>query len=176
MLDGLPVKAWADKVDIYLNGYRQALDEGNKISLKVFLGMEILFQGSSNDYLVYGFDESFLYNNPELYELGLKGFRDLTKDSGMLVFQTHPFRRNIIPADPLLLDGVEIYNSNPRHDSRNHLAKQFAEINNLRRSSGSDFHELEDLAKGGIEAEYYLKTDLEFVELLKNGSYRLIGL
>lgn len=175
--ENLPVTSWADKVDMYLNGYRHALDEGNKIGLKVFLGMEILFQGSPNDYLVYGFEESFLYANPELYKLGLKGFRDFIKDLGMLIFQAHPFRHYITPADPILLDGIEIYNGNPRHDSRNHMALQFAEMNKLRKSSGSDFHQLEDLAKGGIDTVYSLKTDLDFVNLLESGSYRpIIGL
>ena len=66
---------WSEKIDKYLSGYKGALEAGKRLGLTVLLGMEIRFDGSSNDYLVYGVDEAFLRENPELYSLGLSNFR-----------------------------------------------------------------------------------------------------
>lgn len=166
--------SWKEKVDLYLKGYRKALAEGDKAGLKVLLGMEILFKGSPNDYLIYGFDESFLYENPEMYLLGLEEFRNLVKGSDILIFQAHPFRNYVTPADPKLLDGVEIFNGNKRHDSRDNLAEQFASNHHLLKISGSDFHEYEDLSRGGIITKYPILNEKNLVKLLKSGAYSLI--
>lgn len=172
--DSIRGKTWASKVDQYLYGYRQAFDEGNKAGLKVFLGMEIMFDENLNDYLIYGFDENFLYDNPGLCNLGLKNFRDFIKGSGIKIIQAHPFRSYITAADPLLLDGVEVYNGNPRHDSRNHLALQMANKYKLAETSGSDFHQIEDLARGGMESQYPLNSIEDFLKLLDGNLSRLI--
>lgn len=145
-----PFMRWDKKIDLYLAGYRKALDEGQKLGMDIQLGMEITFNENSNDYLVYGFDETFLREHKDLYRLTLKKFRELTADKGILIFQAHPFRPRMIPAPPELIDGVEVYNGNPRHDSANHLALQYANDNGLKMLSGSDFHQLQDAARGGV--------------------------
>ena len=66
---------WEAKVDSYLQGYRTAKVEGEALGLHVLLGAELRFPGSSNDYLLYGFDEDFLYTHPRLYEGTLALFR-----------------------------------------------------------------------------------------------------
>lgn len=143
-------KSWDDKIDLYLAGYHKALEEGAKLDLDVHPGMEIQFNENPNDYLVYGFDEQFLRTHKKLYKLGLEAFRKLTAGSGIIIVQAHPFRPRMIPAKPSLIDGVEIYNGNPRHDSSNHLALEYAKENGLKMLSGSDFHQVQDAARGGI--------------------------
>lgn len=119
--------------------------------------------------LVYGFDEAFLKGNKELYKLDLGTFKRLSEDNGLLVFQAHPFRFWVTPANPAFLDGVEVYNGNPRHDSRNHLAQVFAEENNLLEISGSDFHQKGDIERGGIILSDAPSTSRELSELMVNG-------
>lgn len=143
-------KSWNTKVDLYLAGYHNALEEGARLGLDVHLGMEIQFNENPNDYLVYGFDEQFLRDNKKLYRLGLRDFRKLTDGKGIAIIQAHPFRPRMTPADPSHLDGIEIYNGNPRHDSQNHLALKYAQDNGLKMLSGSDFHQVQDAARGGI--------------------------
>lgn len=145
-----PFLSWDKKIDLYLDGYRKAFTEGQRLSLDVHLGMEIRFNENANDYLVYGFNEDFLRKYRKLYKLTLKAFRELTADKGIIIIQAHPFRLNMIPAPPSLIDGVEIYNGNPRHNSSNHLAVQYARDNSLKMLSGSDFHQPQDAARGGI--------------------------
>ncbi len=148
--DSLLFGSWKHKIDIYLKGYRNALEEGVKAGVDIHLGIELRFDESPNDYLIYGFDEDFLYQNKNLHRLGLKEFRKMTAGTGIVIAQAHPFRPDMKPADPELIDAVEIYNGNPRHDSSNHLALEYAEKNGLRKLSGSDFHRLEDAVRGGI--------------------------
>jgi histidinol phosphatase-like PHP family hydrolase len=150
-------KNWEKKIDLYLTGYRNAVDEGARAGLDVHLGMEIQFNENQNDYLVYGFDEQFLRTEQKLYKLGLEGFRKLTAGSGIVIVQAHPFRPRMVPARPSLIDGVEIYNGNPRHDSSNHLALEYARENGLKMLSGSDFHQVQDAARGGIIVDKRIK-------------------
>lgn len=160
---------WSRKSDAFLAGYREALEEGGKIGLDVFLGAELRFTEHENDYLVYGIDREFLLNHPCLYDLGLKRFRELIRNRDILLYQAHPFRVGMVPAPPPLLDGVEVFNGNPRHDSQNSHARQFALENGLKMLSGSDFHQVEDLAGGGIVLKERIRSGRELVKVLKAG-------
>ncbi|MCX7708675.1 MAG: PHP domain-containing protein [Clostridia bacterium] len=167
VFNSIKTKNWAEKVDIFLEGYRNAYEEGQRIGLKVILGIELCFDESFNDYLVYGIDEVFLKEHPRLYELGLKKFREFVKDRSILIYQAHPYRSWVAPADPKLLDGVEVFNGNPRHNSKNHRALGFAKENKLKMLSGSDFHQKEDLALGGIVLSECPADSKEFAQLLR---------
>ena len=145
-----PFSKWEKRIGYYLEGYHCALEEGQRLGMDILLGMELRFDENANDYLIYGFDEDFLKSNKKLYRLGLKNFRKLTAGSGIVVVQAHPFRPNMVTAAPELIDGVEVYNGNPRHDSSNDLALGFARDNKLKMLSGSDFHRYGDEARGGI--------------------------
>jgi len=155
---------WKNKIDAFLKGYRNACDEGQKLGMDIILGMEIRFTENENDYLVYGFDEDFLKENKELYALTLKEFRELIKGTGIIIVQAHPFRRYIIQAPPELIDGVEIHNGNPRHNSFNELAEEYARKNNLKMLSGSDFHQPQDAARGGIIVGHRINSPEVFVD------------
>lgn len=161
--------SWEGKAKEYLAGYRSALEEGNKIGLKVLLGIELRFQDSPNDYLVYGIDEKLLFDYPELYKSNLKEFRKFANEKNLLIYQAHPYRKGSSPTDdPTLLDGVEVYNGHPRHDSHNDLAYAFGVKNKLKSISGSDFHQTPDLARGGIITKEEVTTIMDLVEILKD--------
>lgn len=147
------------KIDMYLKGYKLALAEGRKLGIDIHLGMEICFEENANDYLVYGIDEAFLRKHKKLYALTLKQFRELTAGQGIVIVQAHPFRPHMVPAPSSLLDGVEVYNGNPRHNSSNHLALKYAQENNLIGLSGSDFHQPQDVARGGIMTNEKIPAD-----------------
>ncbi len=165
---------WEAVVDRYLEGYRTARNEGKKIGLNVILGIELRFEGHINDYLVFGVDEEFLKEHPNLPSLGLKGFKKLIEGKDILVYQAHPFRPGMIPSDPDLLDGIEVYNGHPGQMSNNPLALEYAISNNLKMISGSDFHQVPHLARGGIVLPEKIDTPRELVRMLKED--RIISL
>ncbi len=134
----LGVMPWAEKIDRFLAGYSDAATRGYQIGLDVMFGLELRFPGLWKDFLIYGITEEFLKARPDLLDLGLDRLHALGREEGFLVYQAHPFRPRIGPADPRLLDGVEVHNGNPRHESHNHLAYEFARKYGLRMISGSD--------------------------------------
>lgn len=163
---------WNEKIDRYLEGYNNALKAAAGKDFDVLLGMELKFDDSDNEYLVFGIDECFLRENMELYKLELKKFRQLIEDKDILIFQAHPFRTNMTRAKRELIDGIEVYNGNPRHDSNNETAYRYAVENDLMMVSGSDFHQICDLARGGIEVEQRITTSKKLVDVIKRGGVK----
>lgn len=172
--ENLDQSNWEDKIKQYLQGYHNALAEGKRLGLTILLGMEIRFDENENDYLVYGLDEDFLYKNKQLYTLNLQTFYKLIQNTSIRIYQAHPFRPRMIPADPHCLHGIEIYNGNPRHNSNNQKAYDYAQQNQLQMISGSDFHQVQDIARGGIVLPEAPTTCKEFAQILKED--KIIGL
>ena len=168
--------SWNKQLEKYLRGYKTAKKAAQKLNFKVFLGIEIKFINDPNEYLIYGLSSKFLKENPNLHYLSLEKFRALIgeKKDDILIFQAHPFRSGMAPAADWLLDGLEVYNGNRRHDSKNKKADNYAEEHGLRKISGSDFHENEDLARGGIITTKKADKTAELLKILKNNNYSLI--
>ena len=168
--------SWEDKIDSYLSGYRAASEAGKKEGLNVLLGIELRFSNHPNDFLLYGIDEDFLYNNPELYKMTPAEFTEFKKGKGIALFQAHPFRKKMEIEDNSNLDGIEVINGNPRHDSKNSTAYTHALNNRLRMISGSDFHQYPDLARGGLIINEKTETSKDFAEyILQNKKVSLLG-
>ena len=171
VLDAANTNDAVKRVDHYLTGYRLAQQEGERCELKVILGVEVALRNHGpEDYLIYGVTPEMLYDNPYLYDMSLKELRAFCDKYDLLLFQAHPFREYLKPADPALLDGAEVNNGNPRHNSHNDLAAEWANKHDLLTSSGSDFHQSQDIARGGI----ITNIDADIKEILKSGQYELI--
>lgn len=161
------------KIERWLKGYYQARNEGEKHGFTVLPGAEVRFNGTNNDYLVYGLTEDFFYNAPFLHEL--KNLNELVSvlPSDALIVQAHPFRDGMTVSDPSLLFGIEAHNGcNPPF--RNELAKAFAIHYEKPMTSGSDYHGYTKPASGGIETNEIIKTPYELVSVLKSGNYKII--
>ena len=174
--DNLSGLTWEEKTDNYLSGYRAAKKEGDKRGLNVLLGIELRFDNCANDYLVYGMDEDFLYKNPELYKMRSTDFYAFSRAMGLAVFQAHPFRDRMVVEDNANIDGIEVINGNPRHNSSNRTAYKHAVKNNLKMLSGSDFHQGQDIARGGILSSIQPASSIEFADyILREKSLTLLG-
>ena len=77
--------SWNKKVETFLTGYHNAVFASKNIDFQVVLGMELRLASSSNEYLIYGITEDFLYLNPELYKLDLHSLSSLVKKEGFLI-------------------------------------------------------------------------------------------
>ena len=160
-------------IDRWLKGYRVARDEGQKLGMDILLGAEVRFDGSPNDYLLYGVDEDFFYHAPLLNRLNNvhELIRLLPED--VCVVHAHPFRDRMVVADPTPVWGIEVYNG--VNDSyRNQMARDFARHYGKGMTSGSDFHYSGACGRGGILTERRITTPKELSEVLRSGSYTLI--
>ena len=163
-------KTWEECVDDYLQGYRILKNKAEEIAITAVLGMELTFESNFADYLVYGITEQFLYENPRLYRLNVKEFSKVARANKLYFSQAHPFRQNMDRVDMDCLDGLEAINANPRSESNNAVALRFAKKNNLIMTSGSDFHQLVDLATGGIVVDKEITSSHELADYLLDRS------
>ncbi len=139
-----------EQINRWLSGYRLMRKAGEAAGVAVLLGMELALPGFSGEFLIYGLAEEHLVKYPELCVWTLEKVCQMACEEGLLVYQAHPFRDNMERAPVELLHGVEVFNGNRRHVSRNELAEEHAARHGLRRIAGSDFHQLDDLGRGGI--------------------------
>ncbi|MFO7637073.1 MAG: PHP-associated domain-containing protein [Clostridia bacterium] len=160
-------------VDRFLEGYDRARERGLEIGLHVLLGMELRFLENNNDYLVYGFDRSFLHEDPFLYKRSLAEFRRIIRGTGIIAIQAHPFRSHMTRVDPRLLDGMETYNGNARHDSRNHLAKRYARLHGLAMTCSGDFHRPEDIGTAMMDFHDVPEDEKALARMVMAGKYRM---
>ncbi len=167
-----PTSRWKDLMKYYLSDYYNALKYANG-KLTVFLGTEISFRENHNDYLLYGVTEDFLMSNEHLMHLNIRDFSQLAHENGVLLFQAHPFRNNMTITRPELLDGIEVYNGHPRHNSRNDFAALWRDRYDLLYSAGSDTHSVDDIGSG-ILTDVELKDNNDLVEILKIGNFEII--
>jgi len=158
----------------FLEGYRTA--KANSKNLNILLGMEINLLENKNDYLVYGITEEIIREFPKMYELTIGDFCDFAHEIGLTVYQAHPFRNGMSIIPPVIVDGVEGFNAHPRHDSRNSIAMAWAELYNKKTISGSDAHQPQDLARGGIMSRLKITNNHELLTVLTNCDYSLITL
>ena len=159
--------------DEYLKGYNAALEQGQRLGMTVLLGSEVCLYEASNDYLVYGISPEE-FNDDSILRMSVSDFSKYCKEKGYLLYQAHPFRNHMKVVKPELLFGIEVNNGNPRHNSRNNISLLWAEQHGLRKISGSDYHQTEDLARGGIITEKPITSNLELLTILTENKYSLI--
>ncbi len=157
----------------YLKGYYAAREEGERQGFTVLPGTEIQLPDTDNHYLVYGLEEADFYVLPLLCRLpNLDTLLD-TLPPYALVVQAHPFRDRMTVCDPTRLFGIEGFNYGT-NSFRNEMAKTYAAHFGKPLTSGSDFHGLGALGKGGIETPRVIRTPTDLTAVLRNGDYTLI--
>lgn len=170
-----------ERVKRYLKGYECACRAAKEENIKVFLGAEVcLHHYGPEDYLLYGITREFLYNNPEMYEYSQEKLYQECVKANVLLVQAHPCRSYCNPSDPKFLHGVEVINSNCRHDNRNDRViawwkAQKAAGYPLIPTSGSDYHQVEDIGNGGIRLTAPVRDAVELADILRSGDYELRG-
>ena len=137
----------------FLAGFHHAKEAGDARSIVALPGIEIRFQDKKEDYLVYGMEEEDILGLPDdVCAWGIRKFHSFANDKGWMVYQAHPFRSKMLPADPSEIDGMETFNGNPRHNNQNRLSSSFAMRHSLRTIAGSDIHRPGDVGIVGLLA------------------------
>ena len=163
---------WKEFIDKFLVGYHNAKKAGEECGLEVILGIELRFPENNNDYLVYGIDEQWLYDHPFVNRMSHKEFFN-TYGNEVLIIHAHPYREN----KERFFDsvhGLEVVNCNPRHDSDDKRALQFA-LNNPRyiRTCGSDAHQIGDECRAAMLFDKVITNSYEYKEALEKGQYKM---
>lgn len=171
--DKLENRSWKEKIDHIFQGFDLAKKYGNELGINILLGIEITLQITDSDYLLYGIEKEFLYENEKIDQYTLEKLYKLCHKKGYLLVQAHPFRDNIQLAPLAYIDGLEVVNGCQDEISRNTKALKYGKSTNKILTSGSDFHKIDDLAQGGIITEVEIKNNQQLVEMLKSKNYKL---
>ena len=164
-----------DVITPFLDGFRRMEEECAKRGLRVYKGAELRFDECSNDYLLYNYPDELLAEPEKIFHLGIAAFAPLAREAGALLVQAHPYRKKCTPAIACYLDGLEVSNLNPRHESFNQRAEEYAAQFRLLRLGGSDCHRTEDVGLGGILTEELPEDGAGLVRLIREGRYAVIG-
>ena len=165
---------WDERVGLLYSAYKEALDEGGKWGVDVFLGWEYSC-AHAQDYLTYGLDEKWLYAHPELQDMTTCEYLDFVRGSGGFVVQAHPFRADktgTISLRPHHVDAVEVLNTG-RTDEQNRFAAQYAENYGLPRFAGSDTHSGSKESFAGISFPERVADIHDMIARFKNGEGEL---
>ena len=163
-----------DFVQFYCDAIRSAKALAPRYGLTVLAGCELRFDCNLNDYLVFGAEEWLPEHCEELFILSPESFAEFAETHGLLVYQAHPFRNGMTVTNPALGFGIEVKNGCPRHDSRNDIARAWADKFRLRGIAGSDFHRAEDVGQAGIESVSPVRSEAELVQVLRENRYRIL--
>lgn len=167
---------WDDRsrIERYLKGYRAAEKAGSIFGIHVWLGVEIRLEPDQEDFLIYGADEAFLFENPQLCQMTQRELYELCHAREAVLFQAHPFREPCQPREAAYLDGVE-FNQRPNSGNHNELLTRWIQDHpDLRRISGSDCHGLDQVGYGGIDLKADVKNVRELAGAMLHGDYNLI--
>lgn len=167
---------WCEKVDDFLTGYYHALEAAQPYDMDVLLGVEIAFMENNekaNDFLIYGITERLLKDTPDLIERGLEGVIAFCREHNLLIYQAHPMRGYCYPEYVERLDGIEVHNGNPRHDSKNADAEALALEQDKLMISGSDYHDIGDEDSGGIMTSERIYNNEQLVKVLRSNAYTI---
>lgn len=162
-----------DKIKWYLEDYYKCSEEGARVDLSVILGAEIRFTEDNNDYLIFGICPEELTEMYRRLPYGIEDFYKEYKNEKNIIIQAHPFRDGMRLVKSEFLDGLEVFNMHPGHNSRIGFAAKHAHKNNMIAICGSDFHHYGQECLCGILTKKRLENSYDVAEVLKNKEYSM---
>lgn len=159
------------KVEKLIADYDRTKEFGDKAGLNIVLGAEIRFSESINDYLVYGIDKDELYKINRLLGIGIKEFYKQYKNDRNVIVQAHPFRDGMQQVSLDGLDGYEVFNMHPGHNSRvGFAAKAMCGYDGII-TGGTDFHNMGHEGTCAMVTKVPITDSYLLAEVLKSGDY-----
>lgn len=166
---------WAEIVAHFKTGWAAAKAAGEPLGMTVLLSAELRLNESRNHYLLYGeLDDAFFLDRPDMLELSIADFHAYAASRGVIVVQAHPLRDGKNLPTPKHVDGMEIYNPNPRHVNFDDAVEAIARFHGLPMTGGSDAHRPEDVAGSGVLTAEPILTPGDYIEALRGGKFEII--
>ena len=161
-----------DYLKSYMEGFEKTYELGEKAGIKILLGSEIRFTENNNDYLIYGVNSEIMNEIYDLLPFGIENFRKNYPLDKSVFIQAHPFRNGIELVDPSLLDGVEVYNLHPGHNSRVAVASAYAKENGKDIITiGTDYHHFGHEGLSALRCKTLPQDSFELAQILKSRDY-----
>lgn len=168
-MKGLPKE---EGLDYYLSGYEQTRKAAEGTSLQVFLGTEIRFNEHTNEFLVYGVDRQILSQCYDYLDKGFSAYREAVTLPNSVLVQAHPFRDRNERREPELMDGIEVFNMHPGHNSRvAQAAKLAASIPGCIKTVGTDFHHAGHQGLCALRVKEMPQDSFALAAILRSGDY-----
>ena len=167
VLEKLGATSFIEGIDLFLRGYEAALEEGNRIGVRVLLAAELsLNDNPFNHYLLYGVDKKFLALRDDIFNMTPDELHEHARLNGVTVIQAHPYRDGKSVPVPHAVDAFEAYNTCPRHNNFTDETIALAKEHGLPITCGSDSHRPEDVALGGVATEFEIKSAEDYISAL----------
>ena len=158
---------WEERIELFWRGYEDAKEEGDRVGLDVFFGLEQNFQG--DEYLIYGLTKDYMKAHPEMEHWTRKQQMEEVHRAGGCLIQAHPFRMrrymDKIRLGHLFCDGIEAANAgnDAIEDAR---ALRFGRENHLLMTAGSDNHHSPAPELFGVILEKRLTCIEDYVKII----------
>ncbi len=158
---------WEERIDWFWRGYEDAKEEGDRIGLDVFFGLEQNYAG--DEYLIYGLTKDYMKAHPEMEHWTRRQQLEEVHRAGGCVIQAHPFRirgyMDRIRLGTDFCDGIEAANAgnDPLDDSR---AYRMGKKMGLVMTAGSDNHFSPIPVPYGVVLEKRLSGIEDFVRIV----------
>lgn len=168
---GLSAENGNEYFDRFLNDYFRCCECGEKAGLNIIFGAEIRFSENSNDYLIYGISPGDMEEIRSLLPYGIDNFYREFKNDKNIIIQAHPFRDRLERAKPESLDGIEVFNMHPNHNSRVAFAANYARENKLIPICGTDFHHPGQECLSAIYSKEKITDSYQLARVIKSQEY-----
>ncbi len=166
---------WREQIERFCKGYEHAKEEGDKIGLDVFFGLEVNF--NTTEFLIYGVDKTWLLEQTDMLSWSVEEEYRRVKEAGGFIVHAHPFRSRSyireIKLYPDHIDAVEIFNSGNSYREVDEKAEAYAEKLKLPVTSGTDAHGFEKRL-GGMAFPNKLNGIRDFIDHVKDGKGEII--
>lgn len=166
---------YEDRINFYFSDYEEGVKIGEKLGLRVFLGVELSYKGT--DFLVWGLDKQWYLEHPEIMDMPKSAELPYLMNAGALVVQAHPYREasyiDHIRLFPRCVEGAETLNGN-RKPFENEMAEAYAAAYGLLRTAGTDNH-VGGAARhlAGMICDVPLKDEADFIAHVRAGDMKL---
>ena len=158
---------WEERIDRFWSGYEDAKEEGDRIGLDVFFGLEQNF--GFDEYLIYGLTKEYMKAHPEMERWTRRQQLEEVHKAGGCVIQAHPFRMRFymdrIRLGQQFADGIEVANAgNERLDDAR--ARRYGLEKGLVMTAGSDNHRSPASSLFGVMLEKRLTSIDDYVKII----------
>ncbi len=158
---------WEERIDLFWRGYEDAKEEGDRIGLDVFFGLEQNYAG--DEYLIYGLTKEYMKAHPEMEHWTRRQQLEEVHRAGGCVIQAHPFRMrgymDRIRLGTLFCDGIEAANLGNEQIDDARAYRMGRELN-LVMTAGSDNHHSPRPGTYGVELKEKLTDIRDYVRVI----------